>query len=147
MVADAIAGDAVAAMILPSGPYIIRRVRLAKSDDDVTAATFRAHFFSGNPFAAVVAGDTGDNGAMQLASAPIAEYLGSYDLDMTSSPNIYKTAGNVCTGVPINGSELMVPTYRTAGAAQTGTYALLEARATYTPASAEVFTLTIEYLV
>jgi len=153
MIANTIAGDSgagtsgVVAMNFPAGPYIIRRVRLFKNDDDVTAATFRAHFFQGDPRATLDEKDTGDNGAFKLSGAPIAEYIGSYDLDMTSSPDIYRTNGNACTGVPLNGSELIVPAYRTASSAQIGTYALLEARATYTPASGETFTLTIEYLV
>jgi len=147
IVGSATAGDAIAAMNFPGGPIIIRRVKLYKSDDDVTAAIFRVHFFLADPYAAPVATDTGDNGPMKLASASITDYLGSFQCDMTASPDIYATAGNTAIGVPLQGTDILVPAYRPSGGAQTGIYALVEARATYTPASAEVFTLVVEYLV
>ena len=144
LVANNATAGSVAALNFPQGPIIVRRVRVTKDDDDVTAATFRVHFFKGNPVSSAPA--NGDNGAISL-NTDINEYLGSYDVDMTSAPDIYNTAGNVGVGVPLNGSELIVPQYRTAAWSETGTYALIEARATYTPASGETFTVEIEYLV
>lgn len=135
LVANSTTAGSVAAMQFAGGPTVIRRARLTKSDDDVTAATFRVHLFSSDPTATAPA--NGDNGAISLNTA-IADYLGSFSFDMTASPDIYNTAGNVAVGVPVIGNEVMVP--------WTGSvYGLLEVRGTYTPASAEVFTVDLEY--
>jgi hypothetical protein len=137
---DLIANDttagSVVAMEFAGGPTVIRRARLTKDDDDVTAATFRLHLFTGDPTASAPA--NGDNGAISLNTA-IAEYIGSFDFDMTASPDIYNTAGNVALGVPLKGNEVMSPWAGTI-------YGLLEARGTYTPASGETFTVDLEYL-
>lgn len=119
----------------PGNGAMVRRARLYKSDDDVTAATFRLHLFKQDPTDA--APTAGDNGAIGL-NTTITDYLGSIDLDMTASPDIYTSAGNVAIGTPIQGSEIIFrPSSNTI-------YGLLEARGTYTPASAETFTVVLE---
>jgi len=123
-------------------PMIIRRVVLSKDDGDQTSALFRLHLFSANPYATPEAKDTGDNAPLNLAGADPADYLGAFDFDMATPPEIYDTgAGNAATGVPLVGSEIMVPHM-----ANEGPFGLLEARGTYTPHSGEVFTIKIQYL-
>lgn len=139
LIANSTVAASVAGMQFPAGPLIIRRAKLIKDDDDVTLANFRLHLFTGDPCASAPA--NGDNGALGL-NTDIAEYLGSVDFDMTASPDIYNTAGNVAVGVPLNGTEMLAPTE-----ANADIYGLLEARAAYTPVSGETFTVEIEYLV
>jgi hypothetical protein len=140
LVASAVAGDDTGlAMAFASGPYIVRRARLFKSSGDTTSAVFRLHLFRQNPYASPTSDDTGDNGALSL-SASDTGYMGSMDFDMTTSPDIYDT-GNVAIGVPLVGNEILVDNIPISGP-----YGLLEARATYTPASAERFTIILEYM-
>lgn len=138
---DLIANDTTAGNVtplsFPGGAGIVRRALLTKSDDDTTSAKFRLHLFSADPTSTAPA--NGDNGAISL-NAAIAEYLGSFDFDMTASPDIYNTAGNFAVGLPVQGTEVLVPV-----SANT-VYGLLEARGTYTPASAEAFTVKLELL-
>lgn len=136
LIANSATAASVSAMTFAGGNIVIRRARLTKSDDDTTAASFRLHLFSGDPTSTSPA--NGDNGAISLNTA-IGEYLGSFDLDMTSSVDIYNTAGNLAIGTPLQGTEIMVP--------YSGSiYGLLEARSTYTPANGETFTVDLEYL-
>lgn len=135
---SATAGD-VAPMIFPTPQAMayggqVRRARLYKSDDDVTAPTFRLHLFSGDPTA--TAPQNGDNGALLLKTS-ITEYLGSIALDLTAV-DIYNTAGNADAGVPLAGEEINFRAYQL--------YGLLAAVGTYTPASAEVFTAELEVI-
>lgn len=109
---------------------MIRTAKLTKSDDDVTSALFRLHLFDEDPTATDPT--NGDNGAIQLTGVKDG-WIGSIDFDL-STPDIH-TDGNAAIGVPLNGSEV---TWRLGSG--TTLYGLLEARATYTPASAEVFT-------
>lgn len=112
----------------------VRRARLFKDDDDVTAASFRLHLFSANPVATNPA--NGDNGAIQLNGA-LKSYLGSVDFDMTASGIDIHADGNGAIGAPSKGEEINV---RGVG----DLYGLLEARGTYTPASGEEFTVDLE---
>lgn len=143
---DLVANSATAASVTPltfeagRGPgngISIRRARLYKSDDDITSASFRLHLFSGDPTASALT--AGDNGAISLNTA-ITEYLGSIDVDMTASPDIYNTAGNLAVGVPLQGVEI---NHRPSSNV---IYGLLEARGTYTPASGETFTVALEIM-
>lgn len=110
------------------GGGTLRRARLRKSGAVLTNATFRLHLYKVSPTPT-----NGDNGAWFTDQA--AEYLGAFDvtLDRAFSDG---AAGN---GVPVNGSEITFSL--TAGQV---VYGLTEARAAYTPASAEVFTWTLE---
>ena len=147
--ADLIANSATAGSVTPltflrcardngPGAFIIRRARLYKDDDDVTNAKFRLHLFDADPTG--TAPTNGDNGAIQLTGV-LANTLGSIDFDLSSSPDIH-TDGNCGVGVPLQGSEICVDL--------TGTnrtiWGLLEARAAYTPASGEIFTVLLEII-
>lgn len=103
------------------------RVRLQKSGTTVTSASFRVHLYRDSPTAA-----NGDNAAW---STTVSGYLGYFDLTMVSFSDDAIGLGGPAIGdaircMPVTGSRTI--------------YALLEARATYTPASAEEFTLYLE---
>jgi hypothetical protein len=140
LVANSATNTAVAAMQFNTGKGdasgLITRARLAKSDDDPVTASFRLHLFSTNPCA--TAPSNGDNGALQLAIADGEQaYLGYFDLDLTASAVDIFTTGNA--GVSAAG-QIRFNLASSIGAI----YGLLEARAGYTPAAAEVFTVTLE---
>lgn len=120
--------------------FLLRKLRLRKSSNVVTSALFRMHFFTENPFAHAPAG--GDNAALMLAASNIANYVGY--IDVTVDKAIFNAAdGAAGFGVPTEGAELAI---QMAASVTTGfsLYGVLEARSTYTPASGEVFTATIE---
>ena len=106
---------------------MVRRVRIAKSNTSITSASFRLHLYAASPTPA-----NGDNGAWSTDQA--AFYMGSFDVTMDKA----FTDGAVGNGVPAVGSEVNFGrnTY----------YGLLEARAAYTPASAEVITVELEVI-
>lgn len=104
---------------------IIRRVRLTKSGTTATNGQFRVHFYGASP-----AVTNGDNGVWLSSKA--ANYFGSIDVTVIAFSD-----GCTGTGASAVNSELQV---NIAGSV----YCLLEARAAYTPASAEVFTLSVE---
>lgn len=112
---------------------IIRRIKLAKSGTSTTNASFRVHLFRAAPATVT----NGDNGALSVSG--VADYLGATDVTMDRA----FTDGACGLAVPIVGSEFMVrfPGSNTNGQSL---FALLEARAAYTPSSAEVFTLTLD---
>lgn len=135
---DLIANSATAASVVPlswglngGGRWgTIRAARLYKSNKTVTAASFRLHLFTASPGVPT----NGDNGAIVVASA--ADYIGSIAADMSSSGFAGGTTGafqrataaiNFC--VPSLTGKL---------------FGLIEAVGTYTPASAETFTATLE---
>lgn len=136
LVANSVTAGSVVAMALAAarvaaGAFAVRRVRLKKSNTSLTNASFRVHFYDSDPTAA--SGITnGDNGAWLTK---IAGYLGSCDITMD------KAFSDAAAGqaAPAVGSEMSAKL-----ASGTTLYALLEARAAYTPASAEVFTLVAE---
>jgi hypothetical protein len=109
-----------------TGAGRIVRARISKTDPSLTNAQFRLHLYSAAPTGIA----NGDNAAW---STNIAGYLGSIDvtLDRAFVDGAYGDA------------ELTAGIYfkLASGSSLKG---LLEARATYTPASAEVFTVTLE---
>ena len=120
--------------------FFVRKLRLRKSTNVTTSASFRMHFFKENPFASAPAG--GDNAALVLAASNIANYLGY--IDVTTDKAIFHASdGAAGFGVPTEGSEIA---FQMAASASSGfnLYGVLEARSTYTPAANEVFTATIE---
>ena len=124
LVANSTTAGSVAAMQLAvaPGPRQIRRVRLLKSGTGTTNAAFRAHLYGAAPTAA-----NGDNSAWSTSQA--AAYFGS--VDVTVDKAFTDGAAGQATGeINVNVAGIV--------------YALLEARGAYTPASAEVFTLSIE---
>jgi hypothetical protein len=134
LVANSITAGAVVPMQLPlggnsiPGSTRITRVRLTKSGTVSTNASFRAHFYGASPTVA-----NGDGGAWSSSQA--ATYLGSIDIATMKA----FTDGCCDVGAAAAGSELLIRL-----AAGTIFYALIEARAAYTPAANEVFTLTAE---
>lgn len=108
---------------------MIRRVRLKKSGTSVTNASFRVHFYLSSPTPT-----NGDNGAWLTTESG---YLGA--CDVTIDKAFSDAAEGI--GVPNEGIEInfVPPTGKTI-------YALVESRAAYTPASAEVFTITAEVM-
>lgn len=146
LIANSASATAVTAMEFTNvarysgGSFSIRRARMTKDDDDVTAATFRLHLFAADPFATDP--QVGDNGTLVGAlNATITDYLGSISFDMTASPDIYNTAGNAAIGVPALGNEINAKL-----SSGTSIYGVLEATGTYTPASGEIFTLILEVI-
>lgn len=134
---DLIANSTTAGSVTPmsfalnnnlGGPIVIRRVRITKSATSVTAAAFRVHLFTASPTVS-----NGDNGA--IVPNQHAAYLGY--IDLSASQAFASAAGGWATAAA--NAEL----FANPGASAT-LYGLLEARGTYTPASAETFTVLIE---
>ena len=110
-----------------AGSGSIRRAQVKKSGTSVTLASFRLHLYTSSPTIA-----NGDNAAW---STTHSGYLGSIDVvvDKAFSDG---AGGN---GMPNVGSDI---NFKLASG-QT-IYGLLEARAAYTPASGETFTIILE---
>lgn len=134
---DLVANSVTAGSVVPltwgtqpggRGTLMLRRLRLRKSNTSLTNASFRVHLYSGSPVPS-----NGDNGAW--LSDKVANYMGSMDVTMDRA----FTDGAFGIGVPNSGSEINVDC-----ALVTSIYALVEARAAYTPASAEIFTVRLE---
>lgn len=136
-VGDLIANSTTAGAVAPlqftvsrtvDGSFMIRRARVKKTGPSVTNAQVRLHLYKQSP-----AASNGDNGVW-LTDEKL--YLGSMDV----TPDRAFTDAAKGIGVPNAGSEIN-------GTPDVGTqliYGLLEARAAYVPASAEVFTVTLE---
>jgi hypothetical protein len=107
----------------------VKRVRLVKSGTSATNAAFRVHFYGASPTVA-----NGDNGAWSSSQA--ATYFGSIDVTVLAFSD-----GCAAAGAATAGAEVQI--VLTSGST---VYCLLEARGAYTPASAEVFTLTVELI-
>lgn len=130
LVANSVTAGAVVPMAfavsrLPGLGGEIRRARLRKSGAVVTLASFRVHLYSALPVPA-----NGDNGVWLTTLANNA--IGRIDVTIDEA----YSDGAAGYGVPSVGTEINFT-------ADT-IYALLEARAAYVPASAEVFTLELE---
>lgn len=109
---------------------IMLRIRIIKSGTTPTNANFRVHLYEASPTPA-----NGDNGAWSTDKA--ANYLGNIDV----ASMFAFTDGCTGYGSAAAGSEMRL--HLTSG----GTiYALMEARAAYTPAANEVFTVKLECL-
>jgi len=110
---------------------MVRRVRVYKSTNTATAATFSVHLFTSEPTVA-----NGDNGAFSVATN-LDTWLGKVAVDMSSGAEAHASAGisQVSAATAIG---FKLPT------ANSPLYALVEAAGTYTPGSAEVFTVTLE---
>ena len=144
LVANSTTAGSVAAIELrgfsvnSQGSCIIRRLKLAKSGTSTTNASFRVHLMRTDPATVT----NGDNGAFSVSG--VADYIGAVDITIDRA----FTDGAAGFGVPIVGSEFMI---RMPGDNDSSTgqslFAMIEARAAYTPASAEVFTLTADQVV
>lgn len=135
---DLVANDTTAANVVPLAWGInsigrsgtIRAARLYKSNKTVTAASFKLHLFADDP------GDptNGDNGAFGVASA--GSYLGGIALDLSTAGFAGGTTGAIQRATS---TILFVQPALTSMI-----YGLLEVLGTYTPASGETFTATLE---
>lgn len=112
----------------------IRKVRMWSSDNDTTNASFRVHFYTANPCA--TAPTNGDNGAYAVTQDN-STYLGAVDVTFDRTINNSDAYG---AGVPNTGAEMNF----NVGPTGVRLYALIEARAAYTPATGEVFTVVPE---
>jgi hypothetical protein len=140
-VGDLVANSTTAGSVVPMafvlgnvfgvGSFRTTRARLTKSGTGVTNATFRLHLYQ-------VAAPTvanGDNGAWSTNGA--VNWLGNIDV----SSMLAFTDGATGTGAFAAGSEGFIKL-----ASGVTVYGLLSALGTYTPASGEVFTVTLEEL-
>lgn len=109
---------------------MIRRVRLKKSGTSTTNAQFRVHFYKTAPTFS-----NGDGGAWLSTES---DYLGAVDVTMDK---VFTDAASGI-GTSNTGSEInFVPNSGT-----TTIYWAVEARAPYTPSSAEIFTVSVEVM-
>lgn len=107
-------------------PVWLRRIKITKSDPDVTNSAFRLWLHKD----AAVTFSNGDNGALAIASSTLAigDVITTQDLTIVAS---LTGAGDVLTASFDAGVHLLPATL----------YGFLEARGTYTPGNAEVFTV------
>lgn len=110
---------------------MIRRCRLMTSSPSLVNASFRVHFYDASPIAS-----NGDGGTWLTDKA--VNYLGGCDVTLDRA----FTDGAKGLAAPLTGSEI---NFRPASGTQL-VYALVEARAAYTPTSAETFTIALEVL-
>jgi hypothetical protein len=115
---------------IAAGSGAVRRARLRKSGTGIVNASFRLHLYTASPTLA-----NGDNGVFSTSQA--ATYLGALDITVDQA----FTDGAFGVGLPRIGSEINFKL-----ASGQNLIGLLEARNTYTPVSAETFTLELEIL-
>lgn len=136
---DLVANDTTAGSVTPlsfaigrvaGGSFVVRKARLKKSNTSTTNASFRLHLYTSSPATIT----NGDNGAWSTSHSG---YVGSFDF--SSSNALPFTDAVAINGTPVVGSEVSVKL----ASGQT-LYGLLEARAAYTPASGETFTVELE---
>lgn len=115
----------------------IKRVNIQKSDaSDIANAAFRLHLFRNIPTFAT----NGDNDPISGNTSGATDWIGS--LDVTAMIALADDA--VGQGIPVSGTEVIWQNINAADSADNDTlYGILEARGAYSPASAEVFTVTI----
>jgi hypothetical protein len=131
LVANNVTAGSVTALSLgiarvAAGGVSIRRVRLRKSSTGVTNAAFRVHFYTAAPTAT-----NGDNGVWLTTGA--AGYLGSVDVTMD------RAFSDGAAGLAALSPDINIRL-----ASGTDIFALLEARAAYTPVSGETVGLMVE---
>jgi len=110
--------------------FKVWRVELARSSAVVTNASFRVHIYKDSPTVA-----NGDNGAWSTTNSG---YVGFVDV---AAPSVAFTDSANASGVYVNNS-VFAPLYFVADKDHI-LYALIEARAAYTPTAQEVFTVTL----
>jgi hypothetical protein len=114
----------------------IRRFKIRKSNTTITNGSFRLHLFTAIPTFT----SAGDNSAIGTVAQGAANWLGSLDCGLT----IALQDGAVGEGIPVSntlGHAEIVAQF--AEGATPVLYGFLEARAAYTPTSAETFNITL----
>ena len=129
LVANSVTNTAVVPLTFNTshGFLSIRRVRINKTGTAVANAQFRVHFYDTAPTVT-----NGDNGVWLSTQS---NYMGFIDATVDKA----FSDGASGQGATSLGLEINVKT-----PADYKIYALVEARAAYTPASAEVFTIVVE---
>jgi len=107
----------------------IEAARIFKSGTGVTTASFRLHLWRGDPGAP----GNGDNAALSETGA---QYVGALDVLVDRA----WSDGAFGRGLPLTNTPMTCAP----GAGGKALYGFLEARSTYTPASEEAFTITLE---
>jgi hypothetical protein len=136
LVANSVTNTSVTAMSftvarVAAGSGMIRRCRIRKSGTSTSSAVFRLHLYNTTPSTIT----NGDNGV--FSTSGVDTYLGAFDVNVDRA----FTDGAAGNGVPITGNEINFKL-----ASGTTVVGFLEARAAYTPASAEVFTVDLEVI-
>lgn len=136
LVANSTTAGSVAAMQfscsrIATGSFMLRRVKLSKSGTGITNALFRLHLFRAAPATIT----NGDGGTFSVSGA--ADYIGAFDVSVDRT----FTDGAAGVGVPVVGTDMSIKL-----ASGSVIYGLVEARGSYTPASGEVFTFTLDDL-
>ena len=129
---DLVANSTTAASVVPLKFTVntgtrIQRAGIVLSDATNTNASFRLHLYSSSPTCAT---NHGDNASW---STTASGYIGSIDVDCTTrafTDFVTGVGNSISGGVPLEVGSGVI-------------YGLLEARAAYTPTSAETFTVTL----
>lgn len=136
---DLVANSVTAGSVVPSTIAAARGTdtsstilvcKLLKTGTSTTNAIFRLHLYNTSSITCA----NGDNGAWSTNQA--ANYIGSMDVTVDKS----MTDGAIGIGYPTVGSTLAF----SPASGTSNIFCLLEARAAYTPANAEVFTPILE---
>lgn len=121
---------------LPEGGLWLRRLRLSSTNTSVTNASFRLWLTTDS----AITFSNGDNGALAIGSSTLAigDVLAVIDINLDVA-----LTGSGAIGTATF-DEGLVSLYGSTNANGRATlYGFLEARAAYTPASGEVFTISI----
>lgn len=132
LVANSTVSGSVAALQLPSARFpggngSVKAVSITKSNASVASAAFRVHLFTTSPTSAA-----GDNAAFAVTNGRARGYLGSVDVTVGQALGDGAHGRATC--------DIQFDTTKPSDSL----YALIEARGTYTPASAETFDVTFE---
>lgn len=113
---------------------MVKRIRIKKSGTTVTNASFRVHLYESSPTCS-----NGDNGTWLTT---VSNYMGCMDITVDKAfSDAAAGVGSVPSG---NGTEIVLSVLT--GATDKTIYGLVEARAAYTPASGEIFTVILELI-
>lgn len=143
---DLIANSETAASVVPmswtlpgtvGGLVKIRRALVRKTATSITNADIRVHLFSASPTVST----NGDNAAFLTVVSGLASHLGSIYVPMGQP----LADGAIGWGVPLDYSETYAADMIVRPSSGRLIYGLLLAKAAYTPASAEVFTVELEF--
>jgi hypothetical protein len=120
-----------------AGSGLITGVRLSKTSNGITGASFRVHFFKSLPTVTV-----GDGGVLATAYNGIAAIeIGYADVTMDMA---YSDGAKGFAGGLKNSDGTFRQAFFDTNAGTNALYALVEARGAYTPVSGETFTVAVE---